>query len=67
MCSQRQWALAPDVYMLPIDARPLLGTGQPLVTLVCKTCGNVQLFNVITLGLASLLGITPAEEGEPRG
>jgi hypothetical protein len=37
-----------------------LGSGQPCVSVICKTCGSSQLFNVFLAGLGDALGIKAA-------
>lgn len=36
----------------------------PSIALICETCGHTELFNVLRLGLGSLVGAT-AEVAEP--
>ena len=66
MCRKRDWTLSPELFLVP--ALYSFGSGQPCVALICSTCGNVQQFNLLTLGIARELGaMTAPPEPQDRG
>ena len=70
VCHSRAWRLGGDVYFLPRLAKDDavdLGTGQPLVNVICSTCGNVLFFHVFFLpGLSDVLGIKPSTKDDKK-
>ena len=61
-CGTRGWRLGPGLAILQISApgAPLvLGAGYPCVVLLCRNCGNTQLYNVYALGVADIVGVGP--------
>jgi hypothetical protein len=64
LCHQsNRWAFADAFYfMVAQDGLPnvsLGGRGMPCAALVCSNCGNTQFINLLVLGLADLVGMTP--------
>jgi hypothetical protein len=71
MCHTDNWQLEDGLVIHPVqhDAKGLVlsGPSLPNVALLCTTCGNTQLLNVLRLGLGPLLGIEPIKKkAEPK-
>lgn len=65
-CGNSSWTLCKNLSLLQqlaLDNSLPLGTGQPCVSLHCDHCANIQIFNLITLNLGDLFGMTPIDEG----
>ena len=66
MCGGSSWFMNDGLALLPLQQpRPgtfaIGGNSLPNITLTCATCGNTVLFNAFVLGVADILGITPAK------
>lgn len=64
-CGQSTWTLGTDIVLLPLQPNPksfaVGGQSYPCIVLLCNTCGNTQLHNVLILGLGRILGVEPTE------
>lgn len=61
-CGTRSWQLGPGLTFLQISTpgNPLApGGAYPCVVLICRTCGNTQLYNVYILGVEDIVGVGP--------
>lgn len=67
LCGVKQWALGSGFYFLPVQGEfPTVNygtSGMPCAGLVCQNCGNVQLVNLLPLGLSHLW----RKETDPSG
>ena len=72
VCDSKMWSLTGNINLLPLIAKNNaieLGRGQPVVSVICKTCGNILFFNLFYLpGLSEMFGIKPdAKDGKKDG
>lgn len=70
VCRSKTWSLSGSINLLPLIAKDNaveLGRGQPVVTVICRTCGNILSFNLFFLpGLSEMLGIKPDVRDEKK-
>jgi predicted nucleic-acid-binding Zn-ribbon protein len=62
-CGHTGWTLQDGLVYLTLQpsaggALRSDGPSLPSIALVCKTCGNTQLFNAFVVGVADVLGVT---------
>lgn len=59
LCGSKSFYLESDLYYLPTLRKNgvNLAWGQPCLSVACKTCGHVMLFNVFYLGLGNLFNL----------
>jgi hypothetical protein len=61
VCQTSHWNIGDGFVRLVLQNEPtkimLSGPSYPLVPLLCVNCGNTQLLNAFTLGVADMFGI----------
>jgi len=64
-CGTSSWSLGPETVLLQATEPGVpipLGRGYPCIALICRLCGNTQLYNVYYLGVGEIVGL-----GSPKG